>query len=218
MVSNTDTESTSTSTNQESYTEEMPLVQETESAAWSFSDAITDAISSRLRPRKPHYENAGQIYLMNGITEPRTVKGATQNSDAPACKSAMDTEMQALIKNQTQSRAPYHPDGSLSKRWARMAWRLPRKQDLSSKVSSKNTAKTTTRPVVSRTSLRVLKALKAVNGWKAIEIDFKSAFLNRNMDYDVFMAQSEGYVKLGKEGCVCHLKKSLYGLKQAPML
>ena len=46
-------------------------------------------------------------------------------------------------------------------------------------------------------------------------MDVVTAFLNGNLEEDIYMEQPEGYVQQGKEKLVCKLKKSLYGLKQS---
>jgi hypothetical protein len=47
-------------------------------------------------------------------------------------------------------------------------------------------------------------------------MDVKTAFLNGEVEQEVYIEQPEGFVIHGKESHVCKLKKALYGLKQAP--
>ncbi|WKA03284.1 hypothetical protein VitviT2T_021403 [Vitis vinifera] len=47
------------------------------------------------------------------------------------------------------------------------------------------------------------------------QMDVKTAFLNGNLDEDIYMEQPEGFAKKGNEHLVCKLKKSIYDLKQA---
>ena len=46
-------------------------------------------------------------------------------------------------------------------------------------------------------------------------MDVKTAFLNGELDEEIYMAQPVGFEAKGHERKVCHLKRSIYGLKQS---
>jgi hypothetical protein len=72
-------------------------------------------------------------------------------------------------------------------------------------------------PVAQYTSIRTIIALAASMGWKLHQMDVKTAFLNGEIDEEVYIKQPEGFVIHNEKTHVCRLKKSLYGLKQAPL-
>jgi hypothetical protein len=47
-------------------------------------------------------------------------------------------------------------------------------------------------------------------------MDVKSAFLNGDLNEEVYMEQLEGFELSYNPDLVCKIKKNLYGLKQAP--
>ncbi|POM58513.1 LOW QUALITY PROTEIN: Integrase catalytic core protein [Phytophthora palmivora] len=71
-------------------------------------------------------------------------------------------------------------------------------------------------PVVRLESIRVLLTLAAIWDYEVDQMDITTAFLNGDIDVEVYMEQPEGYAIEGKKTWVCLLQKSLYGLKQAP--
>ena len=70
-------------------------------------------------------------------------------------------------------------------------------------------------PVARLDSMRILLALAAQEDWEIHQIDVKTAFLNGELDEEIYMQQPEGYSRTGQEIKVCLLLKALYGLKQA---
>jgi hypothetical protein len=49
-------------------------------------------------------------------------------------------------------------------------------------------------------------------------MDVKTAFLNGEIEEEVYIEQPNGFVIHEKESHVCRLKKSMYGLKQVLIL
>lgn len=73
-------------------------------------------------------------------------------------------------------------------------------------------------PVVKFTTLRLFFALVAHFDLECHQMDVKTAFLNGDLDKDVYMEQPDGFKDASRPNNVCKLKKALYGLKQAPRL
>ncbi len=71
-------------------------------------------------------------------------------------------------------------------------------------------------PVARYTTIRSIMSLASVLGWKLHQMDVKTAFLNGEVEQEVYVEQPDGFVEHSKESHVCKLKKALYGLKQAP--
>lgn len=88
-------------------------------------------------------------------------------------------------------------------------------------------------PVIKYTSIRVLCSEAAAQDLDLDQVDFKTAFLNGDIDEDIYMEVPEGveitkeYLKeldldldkvenVTKLDIICKLEKSMYGTKQAP--
>ena len=71
-------------------------------------------------------------------------------------------------------------------------------------------------PVVRFESIRMLIGMAAQHGLKLHQMDVTAAFLNGDLEEEVYMSQPEIFVVKGQEKLVCKLKRSLYGLKQSP--
>ncbi|XP_078165506.1 uncharacterized protein LOC144560202 [Carex rostrata] len=70
-------------------------------------------------------------------------------------------------------------------------------------------------PVAMLKSIRILLAIAAYFDYEIWQMDVKTAFLNENLNEDVYMTQPEGFANPNNTRKVCKLQKSIYGLKQA---
>jgi hypothetical protein len=71
-------------------------------------------------------------------------------------------------------------------------------------------------PVARITTIRTLIALASIYNFEIHQMDVKTAFLNGELEEEIYIHQPEGFVMPNHERKVCKLIKSLYGLKQAP--
>ena len=71
-------------------------------------------------------------------------------------------------------------------------------------------------PVAKLNSVRVLLSLAANLDWPLQQLDIKNAFLNGDLEEEVYMEIPPGLDSEKTFGKVCKLRKSLYGLKQSP--
>jgi transposase InsO family protein len=158
--------------------------------------------------------------------EPSTYKEAVQSSFADKWKAAIQDEISSLLENNTWSVVDLPPGRSTIK----SKWVFKLKHDSQGQIArfkARLVAKgysqkegidyhETFSPVVKFSSLRLLLALAAKHDWEIEQVDFTTAFLNGNLDEEIFMEIPEGYNNDNYTGKVLKLQKSLYGLKQAP--
>lgn len=76
--------------------------------------------------------------------------------------------------------------------------------------------KATFAPVIRYESVRLLLAIGATINSEVHQMDVKTAFLNGDLEEEIYMQQPPGFPLSSDPGKVLRLRKSLYGLKQAP--
>ena len=64
-------------------------------------------------------------------------------------------------------------------------------------------------------SIRILLSIAAHYDYEIWQMDVKTAFLNGNLEEEIYMMQPESFIAKNQEHMVCKLKRSIYGLKQA---
>jgi hypothetical protein len=70
-------------------------------------------------------------------------------------------------------------------------------------------------PVAKMNSIILVLSLATSHKWEVHQLDVKSSFLHGDLQEEIYMEQSLGYVQ-NFSSLVFHLNKYLYGLKQAP--
>jgi hypothetical protein len=65
-------------------------------------------------------------------------------------------------------------------------------------------------------TIRLLLAMVCFYDWECDTVDIVTAFLNRDLEEEVYMDQIKGFEEDLIRKKVCMLLKSIYGLKQAP--
>ncbi|GJT98079.1 zinc finger, CCHC-type containing protein [Tanacetum coccineum] len=158
--------------------------------------------------------------------DPRTYNEAMQSRDAAFWKEAIDDEIGSIMENNTWVLSDLPPgckplgckwifkrkmkvDGTIDKFKARLVIQGFRQKEGIDYFD-------TYAPVARITTIRLLLALAAIHNLVIHQMEVKIAFLNGDLDEEVYMKQPEGFVMPGNEHKVCKLVKSLYGLKQAP--
>lgn len=70
-------------------------------------------------------------------------------------------------------------------------------------------------PVVKSSAVRVLIAIAVKKGMRVEQIDIKNAYVNSDLEKEVYIELLRGFEESGEGDQVLKLKKSLYGLKQS---
>ena len=68
-------------------------------------------------------------------------------------------------------------------------------------------------PVAMLKSIRILLSIIAHYDYEIWQMDVKIAFLNGNLEEEIYMMQPEDFIAKNQEHMVCKLKRSIYGLK-----
>ena len=70
-------------------------------------------------------------------------------------------------------------------------------------------------PVTKFPTIRILLVLSNIHDLEVHQMDVKTAFLNGQLDHEIYMDQPVGFEDPTKPDFICKLNKSIYGLKQS---
>ena len=157
--------------------------------------------------------------------EPRNAQEALNSPARRQWQEALDSEYSSLMKNDAWSlvklpkdrsavgcrwvfKVKYNADGSVERHKARLVAKGYSQEE---GVDYEETYS----PVARYTSIRTVLAIANYLDLELHQMDVQTAFLNAELQEEIYMVQPDGYVEQGKEDLVCKLNKSLYGLKQS---
>lgn len=175
----------------------------------------------RMPGRFADYALSGRA--MTAIKEPLTVEEALSGEQALEWQHAMEEEYQSLLEHGTWELVDC-PNGVKP---IPAKWVFKIKRDASGNIE-RYKARLVVKgfkqvegidynevyaPVSKHTTLRTLLSLVAMHDMELQHLDVKTAFLNGDLEEEIYMVQPQRFEQGDK---VCKLIKSLYGLKQAP--
>ena len=160
-----------------------------------------------------------------GTNDPKSFSDAMAGPNSLNWKSATDAEMASLSKNDTWDlvdlpagksvigskwvlKTKMNPNGTINKYKGRLV-----AQGYSQKHGVNYDE--VFAPVVKYVSLRTVLAIANQYDMEVHQMDVNSAYLNGDIDAEIYIKQPEGYIDPDNPRKVCKLRKSLYGLKQS---
>lgn len=152
---------------------------------------------------------------------PRNHREALNGPDSASWRAAMDKEMECLQKNNTFTLVPRTANMHvLGNQWV---WRIKPGGLFKARIVVRGDWQIegvdffeVFAPTAKLASLRIVLHLAGVYGLHVEQVDFVTAFLNGDLEEDIFMRQVPGYEDPSRPTHVCKLNKALYGLRQAP--
>ncbi|GJX27648.1 zinc finger, CCHC-type containing protein [Tanacetum coccineum] len=165
-------------------------------------------------------------YCFNVEDDPKTFDEAMKFQDVAFWKEAINDEIDSIMGNNTWVLADLPPgckplgckwifkrklkvDGTIEKFKARLV--------IQGFKQKSGIYYFDTYALVARIStIRLLIAMASIHNLIIHQMDVKTAFLNGDLEEEVYMNQPQGFILPGNENKVCKLIKPLFGLKQAP--
>jgi hypothetical protein len=175
-----------------------------------------------VQTRRNIAEASSYLALLSS-TEPQNVREACKDE---CWVKAMDEELEQIEKNNTWELVPRPKDKNV----IGTKWIFKNKLNENGEVI-RNKARLvckgyaqqegidfeeTFAPVARLEAIRMFLALSSFQKFKVFQMDVKSAFLNGDLEEEVYIEQPDGFILGNDPNLVCRLKKALYGLKQAP--
>ena len=207
---------------------EQPIEKQVDQQIPQENDEAT--LRRSIRVRKSTIPNEYIVYLqeldynIGAKNDPETFSQAMSSKESNSWYSAMKEEMNSMTSNRVWDLVEL-PNGVKS---FGCKWVFKTKKDSLGNIErhkARLIAKGFTQregidymetfsSVSKKDSLRIIMTLVAYFDFDLHQMDVKTAFLNCNLEEEVYMKQPKGFSSSEGEHLVCKLKKSIYGLKQ----
>ena len=183
----------------------------------------TRAKNKVFKPAKKFSFVVNNKTLLSNENEPTTVIQALKDE---LWRGSMSEEFDSQLRNHTWSLVPRKKSYNVV--GCRWVYRIKRKADgtidrRKSRLVGKGyhqrpgvDYQDTYSPVIKQPTVLLVLSLAVMNNWPLRQLDVNNAFLQGNLNEDVYMEQPQGFVDKDKPDYVCKLNKAIYGLKQAP--
>jgi len=158
--------------------------------------------------------------------EPQNIERALTCENSKEWECAMRKEYDSLMTNNTWTLVPL----PVGRKLVSCKWVFKIKQGTNGEVERYKARlvvrsftqtyemdyKETFLPITKCTSIRCFIALATLEDMEIHQMDVKTAFLNGELEEEIYMEQPQGFVHQRGEHLVCRVHKSMYGLKQFP--
>ncbi|KAK1600893.1 hypothetical protein QYE76_018412, partial [Lolium multiflorum] len=181
--------------------------------------------STRDRATPDWYDPCLNVMIVdNNDEDPATYEEAMMSPDSNKWQEAMKSEMGSMYDNKVWTLVDLHD----SRKAVENKWIFKRKTDdgnitvYKARLVAKGFRQIqgvdydeTFSPVAKLKSVRILLAIAAFFDYEIWQMDVKTAFLNGDIEEELYMVQPKGFVDPKNADKVCKLQRSIYGLKQA---
>jgi hypothetical protein len=185
---------------------------------------IIGDINKGVQTRRKLIKDSEQSHVaFLSMTEPKIFEEASQDDDWIR---AMNEEFDQIEKNNTWELVPRPEDKNvLGSKWVFKNKMNEKGKFVRNKARlvCKGYAQVegqdfdeTFAPVARLEAIKMFLSYSCHKNFKVYQMDVKSAFLNEDLEEEVYMEQPKGFSLTDNPNHVCKLKKPLYGLKQAP--
>ncbi|GJZ88510.1 retrotransposon protein, putative, ty1-copia subclass [Tanacetum coccineum] len=193
-------------------------------------DERHDQFEEEIEPRKGKRARTNKSFGPDFVSfmvkkEPTSYRETVTSSEGHQCKEAIKSEIDSILQNHTWELVDLPPgckplgykwifkkkmkaDGTIDKYKARLVIKGFRQREGLDYFDNYS-------PVTRITSIRMILPIAVLKNFEVHQMDVKTAFLNGDLDEEIYMNQPNCFIAHGQEGKVCRLLKSLYGLKLA---